>query len=42
VDDQYVGETAVIRFQCASQRIETFDGDLKGNEHINDGFHAEE
>jgi hypothetical protein len=24
VDDQDVGETAAIRFQCASQRIEKF------------------
>jgi hypothetical protein len=43
VDDQDVGETAVIRFRCLSQRIEKFGGsnegrkdfsivDFKGNE----------
>jgi hypothetical protein len=30
VDDQDVGETAVIRFRCASQRIETFGGSHEG------------
>jgi hypothetical protein len=31
VDDQDVGETAVIRFRCVSQRIEKFGGSHEGN-----------
>ena len=30
VDDQDVGETAVIRFRCVSQRIEKFGGSHEG------------
>ena len=30
VDDQDVGETTVIRFRCASQRIEQFGGTHEG------------
>jgi hypothetical protein len=30
VDDQDVGETAVIRFQCVSRRIEKFGGSHEG------------
>ena len=30
VDDQDVGETAVTRFRCASQRIEKFGGSHEG------------
>ena len=30
VDDQDVGETAVIRFLCVPQRIETFGGSNEG------------
>ena len=30
VDDQGVGETAVIRFRCLSQRIEKFGGSNEG------------
>ena len=30
VDDQDVGETAVIRFWCVSQRIEKFGGSHEG------------
>ena len=30
VDDQDVGETVVIRFRCASQRIEKFGGSHEG------------
>jgi hypothetical protein len=30
IDNQDVGETAVIRFRCASQRIQKFGGSHKG------------
>ena len=30
VDDQHVGETAVIRFRCVSQRIKKFGGSHEG------------
>ena len=31
VDEQEVGETAVIRFRCVSKRIEKFGGSHEGN-----------